>query len=118
MSYNGIGLQTARGSGTSGHVQKNLAGSKDGEAVTGMGHHRRRELEREHEQRKQELKARESNKSVVRAEIDEHNRKREIDIKCMELRDSLEDESEDEDIIETKVKELRESLLASYTHDD
>lgn len=23
--YNGIGLQTARGSGTSGHVQKNLS---------------------------------------------------------------------------------------------
>lgn len=23
--YNGIGLQTARGSGTSGHIQKNLS---------------------------------------------------------------------------------------------
>ena len=30
--YNGVGLQTARGSGTSGYVQKNLSHIKPGQA--------------------------------------------------------------------------------------
>ncbi|CEG80478.1 hypothetical protein RMATCC62417_14810 [Rhizopus microsporus] len=45
------------------------------------------------------------------AAILEHNRKRQVEVKCMELRIKLEDEGVDDEEIETRVEELREKLL-------
>ena len=49
------------------------------------------------------------------ASILEHDRKRKIEVKCLELRLTLEDEEGlDEDAIEAKVQELRTKLLAQH----
>jgi len=43
-------------------------------------------------------------------EIAIHDKKREIEIKCIELQDELEEKGEKEDVIEKKVDELRKKL--------
>lgn len=74
--YNGIGLQTVRGTGTSGYVQTNRFNVRklpdkrvlqsDPSTVDGPGH-------------------KQPNKGIL-----DHNNKREIEIKVMEERDRLE----------------------------
>lgn len=104
MSHNGIGLQTPRGSGTSGYVQKSLAGNRS------EGHRRKREREFEEEKRKQaKLRIEEARKNAG-AEIVAHDRKRLIELKCLQLRDELEDRDEDDDEIEKQIKALRAKL--------
>lgn len=112
MSYNGIGLQTARGSGTSGYVQRNIAGGKDGQANKDekLGHHKSRKLQQQLEQQKQRYEKSQAVKKLAKTELLDHDAKRRIEIKCMELRDKLEDESEDEDVIEEEVRKLRAHL--------
>lgn len=72
--YNGIGLQTARGSGTNGYVQKNLSYLRPREPLPGMN--------------EAEAKAR-----VVTpdAGILDHERRRKIELECLELQDELEE---------------------------
>lgn len=106
MSYNGIGLQSARGSATSGHVQRNLA-SLEG---ANTGHYKKRQHEQDVLRRKEERAQKESNRRKARKILDEHESKRLIEIKCMELRVELEDNEEEEEIIEKKVRELRQKL--------
>lgn len=104
MSYNGIGLQTPRGSGTSGYVQKSLSGPK------------REGLRQKRERQAQEDRIRESEakKRLVRqaagGEILDHDRKRLIELKCMDLRDKLEDEDVEDEEVEKRVAELRRKL--------
>lgn len=76
MSSN-VGLSTPRGSGTSGYVQKNrsLLKPRDKAAPYPKDWDQPR-----HRQRQPD------------AEILEHDRKREIEVKVLELRDKLEDE--------------------------
>lgn len=104
MSYNGIGLQTPRGSGTSGYVQKSLSGTKK----EGLRQKRERQAQ---DDRLRELKAK---KRLVRqgagGEIIDHDRRRLIELKCMELRDTLEDEDVDDETVEKRVTELRRLL--------
>lgn len=112
MSYNGIGLQTARGSGTSGHIQRNLASLKDDDSKEqNIGHYKRRQLQEDQQARQRTIKSNEANRAQARTGIKEHDTRRYIDIRCMELRDEMEDNSEDEDKIEVKVRELRDSLI-------
>lgn len=74
MSSN-VGLSTPRGSGTSGYVQRNLAHLKPRDQVkpysTDIDRHRQRQPDKE---------------------ILEHDRKREVEVKVLELQDKLEDE--------------------------
>lgn len=70
-----IGLQTARGSGTNGYVQKNLAYLKPRDAPLTL---------------KEETKISLRNRSPDR-DILEHERKRKVEIAVMELRDDLEE---------------------------
>ena len=84
--YNGIGLRTARGSGTNGYVQSNSA------FVKPVNVRRAEEINRTGGigARDGEWKARtavEGNK-----EINEHNRKREVEAQVYALRDELEEE--------------------------
>ncbi|WYZ40148.1 hypothetical protein EsH8_IV_000489 [Colletotrichum jinshuiense] len=97
MSDN-VGLSTPRGSGTSGYVQRNLAHMrprdygapyppKDADSLR----HRQRQPDKE---------------------ILEHDRKREVEVKVLDHRDTLEDQGRDEEEIEKECDELRQKLLA------
>ncbi|CAG5153900.1 uncharacterized protein ALTATR162_LOCUS3377 [Alternaria atra] len=90
-----VGLTTPRGSGTSGYVQKN------------------RSLLRPRDKIQPYPKDWESAKHRPRqpdAEILEHEAKREIEVKVLELRDKLEDEGVDEDEIDDQCEGLRRKL--------
>lgn len=77
--YNGIGLQTARGSGTNGHVQRNWAFVRPGKKGN-VNYKTEEELEK--------LNAISSKQPNL--EILDHERKRKIEVKCAELEDTLE----------------------------
>ncbi|CEF65018.1 Serine/arginine repetitive matrix protein 2 [Strongyloides ratti] len=85
--YNGIGLQTARGSGTSGHIQTNIAGTKF------VRKPKNENLDKIVEKAEYEL-----NKGP-NLELLEHERKRQVEIKCLHLEDKLEEEGIPEDEI-------------------
>eukprot|EP00050_Salpingoeca_kvevrii_P002343 m.191115 g.191115 ORF g.191115 m.191115 type:complete len:275 (-) comp10591_c2_seq4:1720-2544(-) len=100
MSYNNIGLTTARGSGTNGYVQRNFANV------------------RRNRQRQNGYNTEEDFERMERAlqrgpnpEILLHERKRQIEVKCIELADDLEARGLSEEDIETKVDEYRQELL-------
>jgi serine/arginine repetitive matrix protein 2 len=78
MSYNGIGLQTARGSGTNGYVQRSLANIKRKSQTP---------YSRDQDYDRPQTKTRKPNPEIM-----EHNRKREIEVQCLELQDKLEEE--------------------------
>lgn len=95
--YNGVGLSTPRGSGTSGHVQRNFATV-----------HKKNKL-KHGEESKTESIIRQPNKEIL-----EHTRKREIELKCLELSDTLEEQGYTEEETEIKVKAYRKILLKNY----
>ncbi|CAN3371851.1 hypothetical protein DIURU_000291 [Diutina rugosa] len=111
MSYNGIGLQSARGSGTSGHIQTNLAHPGDHDhhpyeaRQQSAARHRKHQTAAAHHHKQQQARDR------LR---DEHAAKRALEVRCAELRDELEDASEDEAVITAKVAELRAQLIKEY----
>ncbi len=76
--YNGIGILTPRGTGTSGYVQTNKFNLRPGRAGGAW------------QQQQQESKHQPANKQPNQ-EILEHNRKREIEVKLAEMADELED---------------------------
>lgn len=126
--YNGIGLQTARGSGTNGYVQRNLSLVKQ----------IKKPVEYKSEDDFARLE-RELNRAPNQ-EILEHQNKRQIELKCLEMREQMEQQGYDmtsypthnrlsirtfrtnpkmnlwfsfsEDKIEAKIKEYREELKA------
>jgi serine/arginine repetitive matrix protein 2 len=93
--YNGIGLQTARGSGTNGYVQKNMS----------FVNHKP----------KVDYKSFDEMKPVVHKkpnrDILEHEAKRQVEVKLLEYRDKLEDLGLKESEIEEKVESHRTRLL-------
>ncbi|GKU03912.1 pre-mrna-splicing factor cwc21 [Fusarium langsethiae] len=96
MSDN-VGLNTPRGSGTSGYVQRNLAHIKPRD----YGAPYPKDLDSlRHRQRQPD-------KGIL-----EHDRKREVEVKVFDLRDKLEEEEVDEDEIDKRCDELRQKLLA------
>ncbi|KAB5558158.1 cwf21 domain-containing protein [Coniochaeta sp. 2T2.1] len=97
MSDN-VGLSTPRGSGTSGYVQKNLAAMRPRDR--GAPYSSDLDNLREYKQR------------VPDKGILEHDRKREVEVKVFELRDKLEEEGVDEEVIDERCDELRKKLLA------
>ncbi|BGP31925.1 RNA-splicing factor [Rhodotorula toruloides] len=96
MSYNGVGLSTPRGSGTSGHIQANRS------------HLRPRQQPREaaHDF-KDSFAHRPPDQGIL-----DHERKRRVEAQCFELQVSLEDDGIEADEIERQVSTLREKLLA------
>jgi hypothetical protein len=90
-----VGLTTPRGSGTSGYVQKNRSLLRPRDKIQPYpkdwehAKHRPRQPD---------------------AEILEHEAKREIEVKVLELRDKLEDEGVDEDEIDDQCEGLRRKL--------
>ncbi|KAK0092530.1 hypothetical protein PV326_001214 [Microctonus aethiopoides] len=98
--YNGIGLQTPRGSGTNGHVQRNWAiirKTKD-------------KCEYKADERLDQLN------KPPNQEILDHVRKRKVEVKCAEFADILEDQGSTSDEIKTKVAAYRELLMENDTY--
>jgi serine/arginine repetitive matrix protein 2 len=98
--YNGIGLATARGSGTNGYVTRNLS------------------FVRTNRDSKPEYKPDEETKKLEayinrkgNAELLKHDRKRKIELKCVEMEDMMRDEGYSEEEIQQKVEKFRKQLL-------
>merc|ERR1712166_1697057 len=93
--YNGIGLQSVRGSATNGYVQRNLI------------------FVRKNNQRQNEFDQEDYKPPAPRKAdpgILEHERKRQIELKILQFRDAMEERNYSEDEIETKVAEIRKQL--------
>lgn len=117
MSYNGVGLSTARGSGTNGYIQRNSGSLNIRQGPPGgtaAGYQR-------YEDYLNEIAKPPVHRTPDQG-ILEHERKRQIEVKCLELQDKLEDEGWvvdgradarlDEDDIEEQVAALRKKLQA------
>ncbi|KAG0135137.1 putative Pre-mRNA-splicing factor CWC21 [Tuber indicum] len=98
MSSN-VGLSTPRGSGTSGYVQRNLSHLRPRDYPPPSSSSAIASNTREYRQRQPDK------------EILEHDRKRGVEVKCLEFRDKLEDERVDEDDIDERVETYRKKLL-------
>jgi len=98
--YNGVGLPTPRGSGTSGHVQRNCAALYKKEKPRHQHHS---------EDSKPEPLNRQPNQDIL-----EHGRKRAIEVKCLELEDALEEQGYSQEEIDAKVQAYRKMLLENY----
>lgn len=97
MSSN-VGLSTPRGSGTSGYVQRNMSFLRPRDAPSPRD--------------RDNLDARKYQQRAPDAEILLHDRKRAVEVKCLELQDKLEEAGEvDEEEIEKRVQKLRDLLL-------
>ena len=78
--YNNIGLQTARGSGTNGYVQRNL--SQVRMRKENVNYRTNDDLAR-----LEQINTKKPNKEIL-----EHERKRQIELKCLELQDMMEEQ--------------------------
>ncbi|XP_021948390.1 serine/arginine repetitive matrix protein 2 isoform X2 [Folsomia candida] len=93
--YNGIGLTTARGSGTNGYVQRNISAIRKTKEKVPDYH--------------------EKEDTAVRPfdpELVEHERRRQAEVRCMELRDLLEEQGLPDSEIDKKINDFRSKLLA------
>jgi serine/arginine repetitive matrix protein 2 len=102
MSYNGVGLASVRGTGTSGYVQRNLSLAK----VQAM---RRHQFEREHAMAAASAPERRRPNSEILA----HHAKREVELKVAELRAAMEEQGYPEAEVLAKEEEVRAALLAA-----
>ncbi|PAV87918.1 hypothetical protein WR25_03695 [Diploscapter pachys] len=98
--YNGIGLQTARGTGTNGYVQANLSSLLMS----------RQKIEYNGEEDLKRLEA-EVNRQP-NAELLLHQKKRAVEIKCMEFELLMEEKGFDQEEIDAKVSDYRKLLLS------
>ncbi|KAF5393776.1 hypothetical protein D9757_000246 [Collybiopsis confluens] len=96
--YNGIGLTTPRGSGTNGYVIRNLSTLRSYEPAQ----------DRAAAWDVAPPKHREPDQGIL-----DHERKRQVEVKCLELQLELEDKGIDEDEIENQVDALRAKLNAN-----
>ncbi|KAK4684258.1 hypothetical protein P7C73_g5931, partial [Tremellales sp. Uapishka_1] len=105
MSYNGIGLSTARGSGTNGYIVKSNSALRLREGPPGA---QGRYGDNFGDEYKGPPVHRQPDQGIL-----DHERKRRIEVKCMELRDQMEEKDDDEDLIEAAVSALRTRLTAA-----
>ncbi|RKP15510.1 hypothetical protein BJ684DRAFT_4017, partial [Piptocephalis cylindrospora] len=104
--YNGIGLSTPRGSGTNGYVQRSAA------FINRQRQDRRSEDVLREAERTEALFERESQQGPD-LDILLHEKKRTIELKCMELQDELEERGAlGEEEVEERVQAMRERLIA------
>ncbi|XP_048733960.1 serine/arginine repetitive matrix protein 2-like isoform X1 [Ostrea edulis] len=97
--YNGIGLDTARGSGTNGYVQRNLSFLRK--------HKDRVDYKSEEELKKlDEQLLKQPNKEIL-----DHERKRKVELKCMEMQVLMEEQGYSTEEIEKKVTMFRTMLI-------
>ena len=92
MSYNGIGLQTPRGSGTSGFVEKSKI------------KRRRTEVE--------SAPASKPKKDLVTKSLQDYDERRKIERECYKLKKKMTKEEESEEKIVEAVEQLRQKLMS------
>jgi serine/arginine repetitive matrix protein 2 len=97
--YNGIGITTPRGTGTNGYVQRNLSFVPT----------KRERVEYVKDADIKKLETLIEKKG--NAEILEHEKKRRIEVKCMEMRDMMLNNGYDEEVTNQKVQKFRKMLL-------
>lgn len=108
MSYNGIGLSTARGSGTNGYIQKNYTKNTETNYSKRL------------KNKQDDFKKNQIINSFKDKELIKHDLKRSIDLKVSEYRDKLEDQEDQEDPelddaeIDTKCKKYRDELIKEF----
>ncbi|XP_046761990.1 serine/arginine repetitive matrix protein 2 [Gallus gallus] len=98
--YNGIGLPTPRGSGTNGYVQRNLSALR----------HKRERAEPRADEELRRADAAALPKRPNRDILD-HERKRKVELKCLELSELMEEQGYTESEIQEKVATFRTMLL-------
>ncbi|KAG9342951.1 hypothetical protein JZ751_015167 [Albula glossodonta] len=96
--YNGIGLTTPRGSGTNGYVQRNLSSVRAKRTRDERGDERD---EKDRERLESQLN-RQPNAGIL-----EHQRKRQLEVKCAELQDMMEEQGYSAEEIAEKVNSFR-----------
>ncbi|XP_032573126.1 serine/arginine repetitive matrix protein 2 isoform X8 [Drosophila sechellia] len=97
--YNGIGLTTPRGSGTNGHVQRNWACVRPGK--------KDKDYRAEDDTKKLDAQLnRPPNKEIL-----DHDRKRKIEVKCLEFEDILEKQGHTPEEIKSQVDSFRQKLM-------
>lgn len=97
--YNGIGLNTARGSGTNGFVTRNLSHVRVTKEV----------VDYKPDEEIQKLEAyinRKGNKEILI-----HEKKREVEVKCVEVEELMEEQGYPQEEIDKKVGQFRKILL-------
>ncbi|KXS21359.1 cwf21-domain-containing protein, partial [Gonapodya prolifera JEL478] len=104
--YNGIGLSTVRGSGTNGYVQTNKA------SLPKWREKDARYFEKQQASFGQEIPSEFGGDRQPNADILLHERKRQVEVKCVQLQDQLEEEGLPAEEVEEKVSQLRRDLLA------
>lgn len=109
MSYNGIGLKSARGSGTSGHVTKNLASLGDKLAYE-QSRVKRKEARGQKSKISDEQK--QKIKEELQADLLSHEELRHIENRCISFQDDLEDLEVDPELVKKQVSEFREKLVS------
>jgi serine/arginine repetitive matrix protein 2 len=78
--YNGIGLITPRGSGTNGYVQRNLSSV------------RKHKDQQDYKSDEQLAKLDQQMNKKPNSEILDHERKRKVELKCMEMKELMEEQ--------------------------
>ncbi|XP_033149689.1 serine/arginine repetitive matrix protein 2 isoform X8 [Drosophila busckii] len=97
--YNGIGLTTPRGSGTNGHVQRNWAFVRPGK--------KDKDYRAEDDTKKLDAQLnRPPNKEIL-----DHDRKRKIEVKCIEFEEILEKQGRTPEEIKAQVDSYRQKLM-------
>jgi len=97
--YNGIGITTPRGTGTNGYVQRNLSFVPT--------KRERVEYVKDADMKKLETLI----EKKGNAEILEHEKKRRIEVKCVEMRDMMLNNGYDEEVTTEKVQKFRKMLI-------
>jgi len=97
--YNGIGLQTARGSGTNGFVTRNMSFIK------------RHKDKVDYKSEEELAKLDQQMVKGPNQEILTHERKRKVELKCMEMHELMEEQGYTQEEIEKKVSIFRKMLM-------
>ena len=106
--YNGIGLKTTRGTGTSGHVQRNVAAIRNQRRRTSPEPRRST-----HEALRQLLKRNKSGSAAILA----HESQRKVEVAVAELEEDLHERGYDQETIDKMKQRLRDDLENRGEHE-
>lgn len=102
--YNGIGLSTVRGSGTNGYVQRNLSHVRPSKDKVNY--------KTEEDIQKAEAQiSRGPNQGIL-----DHERKRKLEVKCLELEEVLRDQGYEDEEVAEKVQAYRQMLMGKINN--
>lgn len=110
MLYNGIGLLSAKGSSTSGRVEKNLSTLDSTIKDRNSGRH-----SRAHERKNSERETTKYRQQMAKESLKNHKNKRAVEVKCAERRIELEDAGLSGKEIDEQVKAYRVLLCERFS---